>query len=100
MAMRPPDYESWAWEPLETVEVAVGSDLWIVALALAAQPEGWYVRVSRLLGAAKLARDLLLDGPSPDRASAAVSALGLIADAVATAGRAITDEHRNGRPPD
>jgi hypothetical protein len=64
------------------------------------QPSGWYVRVSRLLGAAKLARDLLLDGPSPDRASAAVSALGLIADAVATAGRAITDEHRNGRPPD
>jgi hypothetical protein len=44
---------------------------------------------------------MLLAGPSPDQASAAVSALGLISDALATIGDAITARHRNGAsPPD
>jgi hypothetical protein len=82
MAMHPPDHESWAWEPLETRQVQMGNEVWIILLALAAQPEGWYVRLSRLLEAAEVARDLILDGPYPDRASAVVSALGLISDAL------------------
>jgi hypothetical protein len=43
----------------------------------------------------------LLDGPYPDQASAAVSALGLISDAITAIGTEITKGHRNGGgPPD
>ena len=99
METHPPDNESSVWEPLETVQVAVGSVRWRVELALAAQPDGWYVRLTRTVESDPARRGVLVDGPYPDRASAAVSALGLISDAVAPLGTEITEGHRNGRGP-
>jgi hypothetical protein len=68
MALHPPDDEAWAWEVLESVQVGMGREIWTVLLAVAAQPEGWYVRLSRVLEAEGLIRDLILDGAGPDRA--------------------------------
>ena len=78
MATNPPDDESWAWDVLESVQVPMGSEVWTVLLAVAARPEGWYVRLSRVMEAEGLVRDLILDGPYPDRTSAVVSAHSLI----------------------
>jgi hypothetical protein len=101
MARHPLDHNSWAWEPLETVRGAVGSEMWIVDLAVAAQPDGWYVRLIRSVESNPPRGGTLLDGPYPDQASAAVSALGLISDAITAIGTEITKGHRNGGgPPD
>ena len=99
METHPPDDESWAWDLLETVRVAVGSEMWIVALAVAAQPDGWYVRLTRSVESDPPRGGTLLAGPYPDQVSAAVSALGLISDAIATIGTEITEGHRNGAGP-
>src|SRR5438309_1030929 len=99
MPMPPPDDESWAWELLETRQVNMRREVWTVLLAVAAQPEGWYVRLSRLLEAEGLARDLILDGPYPDRASAAASALGLVSEGLARLGRRGARVQRDGAGP-
>lgn len=99
MGLSASDPESWAWTPLETVRVAVGGEMWTVALAVAAQPDGWYVRLTRSVESDPPRGGMLVAGPYPDQASAALSALGLISDAIATIGAEITTQHRNGADP-
>jgi hypothetical protein len=99
MAMQPPDDESWAWEPLESLQVHLGREVWTLLLALAAQPEGWYVRLSRVLEAEGLARDLILDGPYPDRARAAAHARALVEDVLNRTGRRGAHGQRDGAGP-